>query len=507
MHSSLASITSEDIALMQGSVSGRIKSTEILNHPIFSNPIQLIKLTSILFVLREYDQISNLVEHLSGNSELSDLAALEMLHSNQSSRFSLDDIHSKHMRVCLRLNAAFFSVNSEEISALPLQYKAQVIKHAALSSNYAIMRLVSASLSKFEQELIEEFTVSVARVAASFFDGSQANFDHDVWIKYCTALYEGFCGDKSERKLLLRSYMASLHSNKGEIDSALKLIIPIKKDNARLFKAISLRQALRRKDYRKAIRLADDMISMSSPGDLAINFSRETAELVLVSVNRLLTSYGLHPFVISGTLLGFIREGRIFAHDKDFDIGILGWESQYDVAAALLKSGEFSFSAKDLRGDALYTLAVRHVRSGIVFDIFFFHDRSDHFLHGIDHRVGYTLNYRFSKFKLIRGDFLGEEFFIPENSNQMLSENYGDDWRRPNKNYFVRLESPALVKDNGGVIGFAARHEMLDLIHTGGSVEKAVALVSCIKGNVPRKFQPTQKTFDQFLQSVGGVRL
>ena len=39
---------------------------------------------------------------------------------------------------------------------------------------------------------------------------------------------------------------------------------------------------------------------------------------------------------MSGTLLGFERDGKIFDHDKDFDIGIIGWQSQFTVAEALL---------------------------------------------------------------------------------------------------------------------------------------------------------------------------
>ena len=76
-------------------------------------------------------------------------------------------------------------------------------------------------------------------------------------------------------------------------------------------------------------------------------------------------------------------------------------------------------------------------------DIFIFHDKGDHFLHGIDFDMGFTQNFRFSKFDLVEVEFLDERFYVPSDIDRNLSENYGD-WRTPAPSYVVTVESPAL---------------------------------------------------------------
>lgn len=76
-------------------------------------------------------------------------------------------------------------------------------------------------------------------------------------------------------------------------------------------------------------------------------------------------------------------------------------------------------------------------------DIFIFHDKGDHFLHGIDFDMGFTQNFRFSKFDLDEVEFLDERFYVPSNVDRNLGENYGD-WRTPAPFYVVTVESPAL---------------------------------------------------------------
>ena len=497
-----AAITDSDIDAIKDTASNPIKFSEILHHDYFSKPIQLLKLTSVLAILRDQDKIAKIVEAVDENPALRDPAVLEILLSLKNLDLSQISGISTDVETCLKVSADCNSVSMDDIHRVAFICKLQLVKYAALKENWQLIELVFSGLTQSEKDTVEEFAVSLGRFAALFLDRLKANADHETWIKYCKTVEDYVCVKASHRQGVIQSCRALLIANKGDLDEAARILQDQKKGDMYLGASISMRRALRDRKHELASTFADKLVPLTFPMGAKGEFSRETAEFALKRVNRLLTASGLKPFLISGTLLGCIREGRIFEHDKDFDIGMFGWESQYDVAAALLKSGEFALSAKDLRGSKLYLLPVRHVPTGFDFDIFFFHDKGDHFLHGIDSRLGYTLNYRFSKFDLISWDFIGDKFLIPDNYETMLSENYGPNWKVPDPLYFVKLESPGLVKNDGDLSGFVARHEMLDLIQRQGSVAKARALVDCIKRVVPKKFQPSQKTLNEFLSVV-----
>ena len=172
-------------------------------------------------------------------------------------------------------------------------------------------------------------------------------------------------------------------------------------------------------------------------------FASGLAEQELKDVNRILRDAGLAAMLISGSLLGCIRENKILPHDKDVDMGIIGWENQYKLMDVLSASGEFFIDARDLKGEQTYLIAATHCRTRMPVDFFFFHDRGTHFRHAITFDIGHSLYFNFSKFQPLEHEFLGEKFLIPSNFETNLSENYGD-WRTPNSEYVVTLDSPAL---------------------------------------------------------------
>jgi LicD family len=175
----------------------------------------------------------------------------------------------------------------------------------------------------------------------------------------------------------------------------------------------------------------------TSPFDLL------AAEDTLVAVNRLLRAKGLKPFLMSGTLLGYARHGGILPHDKDVDLGLIGWEHQFTVAEALLEAGYFRLDLAQLSGHNRFLMSAHDLRNGMAVDFFMFHDKGDHFLHGIDFDLGFTQNFRFSQFELQEVEFLGEPFYVPADIDRNLTENYAD-WRTPATSYVVTVESPAL---------------------------------------------------------------
>lgn len=190
--------------------------------------------------------------------------------------------------------------------------------------------------------------------------------------------------------------------------------------------------------------LSDEFVPESEQTNPATSpFDMLAAEDTLVAVNQLLRAKGLKPFLMSGTLLGYARHGGLLPHDKDVDLGLIGWEHQFTVAEALLEAGHFRLDLAQLSGHNRFLMSAHDLRNGMAVDFFLFHDKGDHFLHGIDFDMGFTQNFRFSKFGLQEVEFLGEHFYTPDAIDCNLSENYGD-WRTPAPAYVVTVESPAL---------------------------------------------------------------
>lgn len=288
--------------------------------------------------------------------------------------------------------------------------------------------------------------------------------------------------------------------------NAYDLVKKYRNENPRLYAFVQMRKALSEKKISRAIDFADKLIFMKEPSHDVIKdpspFDRNVAEKALCDVNSLLRGAGIDAFIISGTLLGCIRDGRIFEHDKDFDLGIIGWEEQFKVAQVLLSSPIFSFSARELKGHELFLLPVVHVPSGYSFDIFFFHDDGHKFKHAIQSRLGYTIQYKFSKFELSERAFLGQNFLIPSDYELFLDENYGKGWRVPDPNYFVKLESPALVNRTGENFAYSIRHEMLDMLGKRSSPDKGKIFVEKIKIYAQRKDYPKAFVINAFLKKL-----
>ena len=210
-------------------------------------------------------------------------------------------------------------------------------------------------------------------------------------------------------------------------------------------------------DYDKAIVVLDRLIEVAieiqyldkKPGIKLerekSSYSPQTAFKTLASIVDVLESASLAPFLMSGTLLGAIREGDLLSFDKDIDVGVIGIENRDAVCNALITSDLFSIDKSDVLKEDLFLLPVKSREENFGIDIFFFHDMGDYFLHAIQSRLGYLEHFKFSKFELTRGLLRDRNFWIPKTYAENLAENYGDDWQIPTKDYVVNVESPAII--------------------------------------------------------------
>ncbi|MGE7090252.1 LicD family protein [Lysinibacillus sp. NPDC048646] len=152
-----------------------------------------------------------------------------------------------------------------------------------------------------------------------------------------------------------------------------------------------------------------------------LNVAREN----LLTVVETLDSFKIDCWLIFGTLLGAVREKDFIVHDKDTDVGVF-YKDKYkivEVVKVLLEKGFQLIRTEE--GDTLISL----MRNNEYLDLYLFRKKN------ISNQskwfcVGFYINGEFfNRFEEI--EFLDRKFNIPNNSEKLLSELYGGDWKIP----------------------------------------------------------------------------
>ncbi len=188
-------------------------------------------------------------------------------------------------------------------------------------------------------------------------------------------------------------------------------------------------------------------ISQDRPPEKTFNVAK--ASLALGDLARIFRDNGLRMFLVSGTLLGYEREGKLLDHDKDIDIGVIGWESQYEICLAIQKSGLFTVSPQFLKGARAYYIPVVHNLTNMCIDMFIYYPQDGKLVTGVDFFFGYRQTFAFTPFELKPVNFLGVDMYVPHDTALNLEENFGN-WRVPDASYISHLESPSTM-DKGGL--------------------------------------------------------
>lgn len=163
-------------------------------------------------------------------------------------------------------------------------------------------------------------------------------------------------------------------------------------------------------------------------------------------------------FLVSGTLLGCMREGRLLAHDNDVDVGV--WD---DVDRSFLLStlrGAGQFLVQPSRSDR--TIRLKHL-SGVGVDVFVHSRSEDDYAHG-----GVKMTWHNSPFELVERPFLGTSFLTPSDHDRYLTENYGD-WRTPRKTFDSAFDTPNGEVINQDELVVGAYRALFDAIHSGST--------------------------------------
>ncbi|WP_173776747.1 hypothetical protein [Campylobacter lari] len=143
---------------------------------------------------------------------------------------------------------------------------------------------------------------------------------------------------------------------------------------------------------------------------------------------------GVNFFLISGTFLGCIREGKFLGHDYDVDIGI--WEKDYTdiVRSEILKYGVFTIYDLQWNGG----LKLKHV-NGIKIDIFIHYREADKIYHKGDIAKWYNTVSELKYYDFCNGKYYGFADF-----DTYLQENYGE-WKIEKKYFDNILDTPNAV--------------------------------------------------------------
>jgi hypothetical protein len=139
----------------------------------------------------------------------------------------------------------------------------------------------------------------------------------------------------------------------------------------------------------------------------------------LLDFKSVMDKHNIHYGLWFGTLLGAIREKGFIKHDEDTDIFVLA-ESREEVLNAL-----FDFEAVGLRVIRYKEDILSFMRDDDYIDIYFYKKSLNQRVtvdNGIDGKY-------LESVKMI--EFLGTEFPVPTEAEDVLTILYGDDWHIP----------------------------------------------------------------------------
>jgi phosphorylcholine metabolism protein LicD len=162
-------------------------------------------------------------------------------------------------------------------------------------------------------------------------------------------------------------------------------------------------------------------------------------EECLLDMKKILDDNNQHFFLTCGTLLGQHRQNNFISYDYDIDIGIIYNKYNDNIKNHILNSSKFKLFHVLGKKENSLEFQFKHI-NGIRIDIMLFYPvnetEDDYFYYASFWYCCSNKPGGFCKWgRHIRGfkevDFINKKFNVPMNTDEYLTECYGEDWRIP----------------------------------------------------------------------------
>lgn len=161
--------------------------------------------------------------------------------------------------------------------------------------------------------------------------------------------------------------------------------------------------------------------------------NKEAARLNLIDISNIFDKHDVDYFLQDGTLLGFYRDGNIFDHDEDTDMGVMHSTFNPRVFKSLYSAG---FRLDGVFGYVHDSLEVGIRRNGVKTDLFFHYIRDDkqyHCAFGGPPEYNLRIDYVYDIFNTKRVNYLDYNFSVPSDELKFILTKYGEGWSTPVK--------------------------------------------------------------------------
>ena len=167
----------------------------------------------------------------------------------------------------------------------------------------------------------------------------------------------------------------------------------------------------------------------------------ERALAALADLMAAAEAAGLEPFLVFGTLLGAVRDGRFIRGDSDVDLAILGADALLALRRAVAEAGMAAGRVLRVRGRPS-EFTMRHA-NGATIDVKTFTLEADGTTSWHTHSGRLVLVKRYpGHLRLARRAFQGVPIHVPDPPEAFLEWQYGPGWRTPDPGYHMLTSGP-----------------------------------------------------------------
>lgn len=177
-----------------------------------------------------------------------------------------------------------------------------------------------------------------------------------------------------------------------------------------------------------------------------LHFDKEKSMQVLFELTSILKKYAIKHWLQDGTLLGYYRERDLISHDNDTDLGLF-WKDIKNKTV-FLEIIQNNFKLYKIKGHMNNSLMLTFVKDEQKVDLFFYYKLGEKIYHTALGKNWEVVNYEYTQFNVKEINFLGYNFFVPENELDFIVTKYGSDWS-VSKPKWDNINGPKNAKPTG----------------------------------------------------------